>query len=381
MIQRQFNLRITSDSRRAITPGTMTTNAKGVRHQKGLPYFNVKEYPEIVRIYGEKPVALLVTFPTDNYEDFAVSEYRKFVRPDENAKGECAVHCDGTVCKIALPVSLCGVRYNPGVIMPCKCAQDTEKKQPQKERCVLHTTLDLFVCDPKTGTLIMPRPVKFRTHSENNTDTWLSEIANAQVLTEGKLRGLYAKLQVEWRTTANVVAEGKTEKRNYPRVTLQVLGDIDLMRQLTARAALPILADKSSQDIAALQALNGGRTLLDNSRQLTAGYAGEDELFDEPKPEILPLRYKQRQAPSAAAVNSLPDLKAKMNAIYTALKEKGLEDLVYSTCTLTLNKPLNKMETVEDFVALIQALQASLKVHAPHLCDAPATADLFGGKP
>jgi len=185
--------RITTDSRDSITTGIKT--AEGL--PKSLDYFNIEAFPELQRMYGEKPTRLLILMPSNDIADcfddnFHVwgsnGQYKRQCNGDEEAEDACFHRLAEDVNK---------EHFEPGELSRCLCQYlpDTivekgkEKRNPLK--CQYDMRLSAFVADPETGKIDNPTCYRFTNHSRNSGDAIYSELDKVRTqLTNGVLIGI-----------------------------------------------------------------------------------------------------------------------------------------------------------------------------------------------
>lgn len=330
MIRTNHKMRLTKDARGAITPGRRVEK-NGKTYPQGLSYFNVDKYPEIAAAYGDKPTALYVMIPSNDLNVFLRSEYSQMGKPkeaDANKPGIRKVACDGQTCTVKLATTICGKRFNAGKVMPCVCAQNPD--YVGDDRCICWTELIAFVVHPQTGVILLPSPVAFSTKSLDNSDQWLTELPKLLTITQGKPQGQYLRLQVQWVESIKVIGDEQTEKRNFPKLSLQLLGDIASIKRLATRNVLPVEAEQA-QEAAALLASGVSRLAL------TAG---------DKKPEY---NGKQLSFGNGEVAEEMQKEKVRFREWYDLAKGKGqtmlLEKIVRAAC----GKEMKNFITLEDY--------------------------------
>lgn len=342
MIRTNHKMRLTKDARGAITPGRRVEK-NGKTYPQGLSYFNVDKYPEISAAYGEKPTSLYVMIPSNDLNVFLRSEYSQMGKPkeaDANKPGIRKVACDGQTCTVKLATTICGKRFNAGKVIPCVCAQYPD--YAGDDRCVCWTELTAFVVHPQTGVILLPSPVAFSTKSLDNSDQWLTELPKLLTITQGKPQGQYLRLQVQWVESIKVVGDEHTEKRNYPKLSLQLLGDIASIKRLAARNVLPVEAEQAQEAALLLSAGVNARALTAGDNKSAPSFNGKQLIF----------------ASSAEAEEMLKE-KVRFREWYDLAKGNGqtamLENIVRAAC----GKEMRGFITLEDF----QKANAACKAH------------------
>lgn len=345
MIRTNHKMRLTKDARGAITPGERVEK-DGKVYGRGLAYFNVRKYPEIAAVYGEKPNAIFVMIPSNDLNVFLRSEYSQMGKPkdaDPNKTGIRKLACDGQTCTVKLKSSICGKHFPAGKVMPCVCAQYPE--YVGEDRCVCWTELTAFVVHPQTGVILLPSPVAFSTKSLDNSDQWLTELPKLLTITQGKPQGQYLRLQVQWVESIKVVGDEQTEKRNYPKLSLQLLGDIASIKRLAARNVLPVDAEQAQE--AALLLSSGV-----NARALTAGDNKSAPQFNG----------KQLSFANGAGAEEMRKEKVRFREWYDLAKGNGqtalLEKIVREAC----GKEMKNFITLDDYQKANAACKANERV-------------------
>jgi len=339
MIRINHKMRLTKDARGAITPG-VRVEKEGKTYGKGLSYFNVEKYPEIAAAYGEKPTAIFVMIPSNDLNAFLRSEYSQMGKPkdaDPNKPGIRKLVCDGQTCTVKLKTDICGKHFPAGKVMPCVCAQYPD--YVGEDRCICWTELIAFVVHPQTGVILLPSPVAFSTKSSDNSDQWLTELPKLLAITQGKPQGQYLRLQVQWVESIKVIGDEQTEKHNYPKLLMQLVGDIPSIKRLAARNVLPVEAEQAQE--AAMLLTSGS-----SPRALTAGE------------QKLEYNGKQLSFANGAGAEEMQTEKVRFREWYDLAKSKGqiplLEKIVREAC----GKEMKSFITLEDYQKANRACKA-----------------------
>jgi len=218
MIQNR-KYRILCDPRAKITSGEKTEEGR----PKGLPYFDISKFPELIKAYGEQPEELYLYFPSDNIPDFFNDEYNLYGSNEQKKRS-----CDGITCIHRIKETINEITYEPGQESPCVCKDLSDK---DKNKCSYVMYLKAWIALPDTWKIENPLCYLFRTHSKNSGDSIYSELEKIKTLAGGILRGI--KFQINVR----MVASKDDAKKRFPIWSLQSVGMMsDIREQVTSRA-------------------------------------------------------------------------------------------------------------------------------------------------
>ena len=164
---------------------------------KSLDYFNIARAPELQKMYGEKPNALLISMPsddlhqcfTDNYVLYGVSKAGNASKIRE---------CNGLECTHRIAENIGGVQYGEGEQGECICVlhglNDSEDKEVRKKACKVLMNLRAFVLNPQTEKIESTTPYLFESGSINSANAIVTALEAMQSLTTILTRGT-ARLQ------------------------------------------------------------------------------------------------------------------------------------------------------------------------------------------
>ena len=211
---KNMRYRVAVDSRGKITSGKKSE--KG--YPQSLDHFNVSEFPELIKGYGERPQKLVVFFPSDTITDFFDCNYVLY------GKDTKIRSCDGEEAIHRIKEDIGGKHYEAGECSECICKN---LDPDDKKRCKYSMYLKAFIADPKLRKVNNPLCYLFYTGSKNSGDNIYSEIEKIQALNMGVLRGVPFILEVE------MVGGKEDAKQKFPIWKIHAVGMIDEIRERT----------------------------------------------------------------------------------------------------------------------------------------------------
>lgn len=264
--------RINVNKNGKITTGTKVKNDKGVEYPKALNYFNLEDFAELKKIYGEQPKKIIVVFPTNNILDFFSADMVLY-----GSNNQAIRKCDGDkecIHRIDEELSLIGTldedgnlveteprkkKYAAGEVSECVCKmmpQTVEKngkevKNPKLCNCAFY--LKAFVIDYKTKKIVSPQCYLFYSGSFNTASNIYSELIKIQTIVNGRIAGLPFGLSVD------MVAGRTNSKVKYPIWNLQVLGTM---------AQLELAAESFLFDYREILKIGEGKNEINDSKIL-----------------------------------------------------------------------------------------------------------------
>lgn len=169
-------LRIVADNRKKITIGYKT----GKGHPKSANHFVIRHpetkecwFPEIETLYGENPVELIVSFPTNNMRDFYNDTFALWGK--NNVKKR---NCDGVECVHCVAETIGDNKYEGGEVSECVCRKfalkDSDK--PIAPPCTCDIWLKAYILHPDTLLPISPMCYMFSNHGINSSDNLFGEL-------------------------------------------------------------------------------------------------------------------------------------------------------------------------------------------------------------
>jgi hypothetical protein len=218
MLRTDIKPRIASDKRGKIKTGMKSENG----YPKSLSYFNIENFPELLRAYGEKPDKLIVFFPSNNIEDFYRTEYNSY--GSNLAKKRT---CDGQNCIHHISETINGKKYEAGQESPCCCKDNPN----EKELCSCYMSLKAYIAG-MDGILINPICYYFESHSANTADNLYTEILKTWQMFGGKLIGLPFMLWVD-------MVAGKSANQKFPIWNIQPIGTISQLQLMANNSVIP----------------------------------------------------------------------------------------------------------------------------------------------
>jgi len=222
---KSFKYRITVDNRGKISCGK---KREGSELPQSLDYFDISDFPELMKWYGEKPKRLLVFFPTDNILDFFDTAYNVWYTTTAGRKGERRT-CDGETCLHYIDENIAGIQYAAGEETECICKKLAED---DKNRCRYDCYFKTYVGNPTNGQIENPCCYMFSTHSDNSADSIFSELDKIKSLNHGILRLIPFELSV-------AMHDGPGGKR-YPIISLRVWGFLSTIKESSQAGQLQI---------------------------------------------------------------------------------------------------------------------------------------------
>ena len=184
-------LRINCDQRAKITAGFKDPNKT---YPKSVDYFLLKEtpsdaefiFPEIKEIYGEKPTEFVVSFPSDNYEDFYQDNYVLWGKNQVKKR-----KCNGVEVEIYYSENISNdkqqiiKKLTAGTVEPCICKElnlfNTDDKELKKACCKCDMYIKAYILDNRPESPRYMKPINplcylFSTHSINSADNIFSTL-------------------------------------------------------------------------------------------------------------------------------------------------------------------------------------------------------------
>jgi len=165
-----------ADNRKKITIGYKT----GKGHPKSANHFVIRHpetkecwFPEIETLYGENPVELLVSFPTNNMRDFYNDTFALWGK--NNVKKR---NCDGVECVHCVAETIGDNKYEGGEVSECVCRKFTlrESDKPIAPPCTCDIWLKAYILHPNTLLPISPMCYMFSNHGINSSDNLFGEL-------------------------------------------------------------------------------------------------------------------------------------------------------------------------------------------------------------
>ena len=227
---KKVRYRFTVDGRGKISSGEKKNNLP-----HALDYFDISDFPELVKMYGEKPTQLIIKFPSDEILDFFDTSFNSW---GTGAKGPVKKRaCDGETCIHRISEKINGIDYAAGEETGCICESLPEDS---KDRCRFDAWMKAFVCD-KTGLIENTSCYMFTTHSQNSADAIYSELMKIKELNQGILRYVPFLLSVK-------MCSGKLEAiKKFPIWSLQVIGLLSEIRansgKMIGGGSVPLLME------------------------------------------------------------------------------------------------------------------------------------------
>lgn len=215
--------RVATDSRGKITSGKKSDRG----YPQSLNHFNITEFPELIKGYGEKPNKLVVFFPSDTITDFFDCNYVLY------GKDTKIRSCDSEECIHRIKEDINGSHYEAGECSECVCKDMPDriekdgKEVPNPKKCKYTMYLKAFIADPQLRKVNNPLCYLFYTGSQNSGDNIYSEIEKIQALNMGVLRGVPFILEVE------MVGGKEDAKMKFPIWKIHAVGMIDEIRERT----------------------------------------------------------------------------------------------------------------------------------------------------
>lgn len=209
--------KINVDKRGKITTGIKALSEKtGKEYPKAVDYFNIEDFPELQKSYGEKPNKLVLFFPDNEIESFFSADYVLY-----GGNQTLIRKCDGNECIHRIDEEVAGIKYSAGEISECVCQNLAED---DKKRCKVAMYLKAFIADRNTGKIENPLCYLFYSGSRNTAENLYSELIKIRNLLGGKLVGIPFGLQVD-------MVSGRTDaKQKFPIWSLRALGSVSQLR-------------------------------------------------------------------------------------------------------------------------------------------------------
>jgi hypothetical protein len=218
IMTRDFRFRIAHDPRGRISTGRLDQSGKPEK----LSWFDLSDFPELAKMYGDKPAALIIMLPTDQPSDFVTYRMERWAQ--KTGKPTMIRFCDGDRCVHRIQETIGGIEYAAGEETDCVCAElDGEDKQ----RCRHHFSMKAWVCDPQTFAIKSTLCYLFDNHSRNSAEQVLSEIKKMQTLNNGRIS------MIPFEVSVKMVSDTLEAKKTFPIWSLRSLYMLDKVRALT----------------------------------------------------------------------------------------------------------------------------------------------------
>lgn len=214
--------RITVDKRGKITSGMKAMNTRGVEYPKSLDYFNIDDFPELKRSYGEKPKKLVLFFPSDEIADFFDCNFVLYGKNHEKIR-----QCDGEECLHRIKETVGGKTYEPGEVHECLCFDDSINDLEGFKPCKYVFYLKAYIGDVKLGKVNNPLCYLFQSGSRNSGTNIYSELLKIKSLNMGILRGVPFGISVE------MISGREDAKMKFPIWHIQAIGMLDEIKSRT----------------------------------------------------------------------------------------------------------------------------------------------------
>jgi hypothetical protein len=170
--------------------GKISTGIKVGNAGRGVDYFNIDDFPELIAAYGRKPQMLIVYPPSDNLQDFFDDQMCLW------GGGKNAVKirtCDGETCVHRIAEDVDGTPYAAGEETPCICEALPED---HKRRCRYLVNPKFYIGLPPNFAVDNLNCYLFETHSINSGEQLKSEMLKIKQIT-GRLAHIPFKLTVK----------------------------------------------------------------------------------------------------------------------------------------------------------------------------------------
>lgn len=239
--------------------GKISTGIKVGNAGRGVDYFNISDFPELIAAYGEKPQMLIVYPPSENLEDFFDDQMCLW------AGGKNAVKvrtCDGETCVHRIAEEVDGTPYAAGEETSCICDSLSED---HKKRCRYLVNPKFYVGMPPTFAVDDFNCYLFETHSINSGEQLKSEMLKIKKIT-GRLAHIPFKL------TVKMASGGQNASEKFPIWHLEC-----------AITATAFKSDRILQEGFTTEMLPGGSPLA-----LTEGKVVERASFETDPAEYTP---------------------------------------------------------------------------------------------
>lgn len=216
-----IRFRITTDQRGKISTGKKSEQG----YPQSLDYFYIEDFPELMKVYGNKPQKLLIYFPSDIIQDFFDCNYVLYGGGSATKKGTKIRSCDSETCIHRIAEEIKGIKYGAGEETPCIC---NDLPEDDKKRCKYSMYFKAFIALPTTGKVDFPTCFMFESHSKNSGDAIFSELEKIKALNQGILRNVPFLLSVK-------MIEGKADpKQKFPIWSLQAFGTLSQIQENTS---------------------------------------------------------------------------------------------------------------------------------------------------
>lgn len=186
MLKTLFRNRVTVKQPGKISTGIRTEGGQG----RGVDYFNISDFPELIAAYGEKPQLLIVYPPSDRLEDFFDDQMCLWAGGTKNAVKVRT--CDGETCIHRIAEEVDGTQYGAGEETECICQ---ELPEDHKKRCRYLVNPKFYVGLPPRFAVDNLSCYLFETHSVNSGEHLKSELVRIQKIT-GRMANIPFKLSV-----------------------------------------------------------------------------------------------------------------------------------------------------------------------------------------
>jgi hypothetical protein len=280
-----------------------------------LDYFNISKFPELVKMYGEKPTELIVMPPTDNMGEFFGDSYVAYGK--KAGKKTKIRQCDTKECIHRIPEQIGDEKFEMGEISDCICERlglfDNPKEELRRKACRYSMWAKLFVAAPKDGRIHSPLPYLF-TSGENTAKSIHSALTTMSGLTSLMTGGEPKLAMLSFKLILKMVESATEAKKRFPVIEMVPIGSIADINQRLIKLAKVFGWDED----------------LQKQLQASAGAAPEAPALPAPQQEMTKYERLMPQALATTNVEELRKLELTRRELFATgeLTEEQSEELL-----------------------------------------------------
>jgi len=270
--------------------GKITTGKKreGADQGQALEYFNLDPttnnatgFPELKKMYGDKPTKILVVMPGELMDVFneAFERWGKPKSATQGEKGSKISECNGETCRVRIPFAIGSENYEAGS-MPCICKrlclrhfphedppyELEENKEMLKRACRYGMYLTVWVANTETEKIESLVPYCFRNGSLNSGASVRSALEDMSAFThsiygEARIRFMKFWLSVQMR-------EGRDDpKQKFPIWEMHVAEVVGEIKGRISKMSEAMGWRKQLEETATPPVISMPATMMDQEEQ------------------------------------------------------------------------------------------------------------------
>jgi hypothetical protein len=248
---------------------------------KGLDYFDISSFPELVEVYGDRPSRIVLRMPSSDPVNCYDSDFIAWGK--NRTTGESIVKrvCNGEECMHRIDGEFGAVSFVAGEVSGCIC-KDPGMKVPERQRCKFSAILKAYVVHPSTREPIlapngMPSLYPFRTRSIHSGSAVYSELYRVFAFTMA-VDGVSRLTEAFFEISVKLVPRRDNNNRKFPIWTFSTL---QLARAGGNQIALPSASMHDEGDVEIIESTDPELLPDRGARSATARQADRDPAVDD----------------------------------------------------------------------------------------------------